>query len=251
VNGFLFISSNPSFTNLSGLSSLTLVNGDLSISSNPSLTNLNGLSSLTEVNGSLTIQNNPSLTSLSGLSALTQLNGRLNIYNNPSLTNLNGLSSLTQLNGSLAIFSNNSITIDFTDIEFYIGSITFDSSNLTLKSTKFIILSNFFLNNSIINIDSNSSITVNQCLYLTNSTLLINLDGEHNNNKTIISFKSSCSNTSNLKYSFYNYSTDFCPSLDVESNSLSVLFVNCNNNKKGVDNSITWIILAVLGSFIL
>jgi len=148
----------------------------------------------------------------------------------------------------LSYLSNNSITIDYTDEEYYIGSLNFDSSNLTLKSTKFIILSNFSLNNSVVNIDLNSSIVVNRCLYITNSTLLINLDGEHIN-KTLITFDPSCSNTSNLKYSFYNTTIDFCPNLDIESNSISVLFLNCNE-KKG-DNS-TWIIIlaVVVGSVI-
>jgi len=74
------------------------------------------------------------------------------------------------------------------------------------------------------------------------------LNGEHNN-KTIITFDPSCSNTSNLKYSFYNTPTDFCANLDVESKSISVLFVNCNDKKE--DNSI-WIIIlvVVLGSII-
>jgi len=80
---------------------------------------------------------------------------------------------------------------------------------------------------------------------------MINLEGENNNNdKTLITFDPSCSNTSNLKYSFYNISTGFCPNLNVESSSISVLFSNCND-KKGEDNSTTWIILAVvLGSII-
>jgi len=100
----------------------------------------------------------------------------------------------------------------------------------------------------MVNLDLNSSIIINKCLYLTNSTLKINLDGEHNN-KTIITFDPSCSNTSNLKYSFYNTPTDFCPSLDVESKSISVLFSNCNKKE---DNSTTWIIIlaVVLGSII-
>jgi len=101
------------------------------------------------------------------------------------------------------------------------------------------------------NIDLNSSIIINKCFYLTNSTLLINLEGKHYN-KTIISFDPSCSNTSNFNYSFYNTPTDFCPSLEVESNSISILFVNCNEMKKGEDNSTTWVIIliVVLGSVI-
>jgi len=147
--------------------------------------------------------------------------------------------------------SNYSVTIDYTDTEYFIGSLNVGSSNLTLKSTQLIILSNFFLNNSIINIDSNSSIIINKCLYLTNSTLLINLDGEHNSNKTLITFDSSCSKTSSLKYSFYNYATDICPNLVVESSSISVLFVNCNYSKGEENSTTTWIIILlamILGS---
>jgi len=165
----------------------------------------------------------------------TRCNERCSCSDGDCFDGINGdgtcLNCSTECN-YLSDLSNNSITIDFTDIEYYIGSLNFESSNLTLKSTIFIILSNFSLINSTMNIDFNSSININKCLYLTNSILLINLDREHNNNKTIMMFNSSCSNTSNLKYSFYNTSIDSCPTLNIESNSISVLFVICNNNEK-------------------
>jgi len=149
--------------------------------------------------------------------------------------------------------SDHTITINFTDIQYYIGLLNFESSNITLKSAKIIILSNFTLNNSVIDMDINSSIIVNKCLSLTNSTLLINLDAEHKNiNKSLITFDPSCSNTSNLTHSFYNSSTNSCPNLNVDSNSISVLYLICNNNKNGGGNSITWIIiLVVVGSVVL
>jgi len=215
VNGTLDIYNNPSLTDLSGLSSLTQVIGDLSIYQQ-SVSYIN-LKNIIFVGGFIKLNEtnlrcyNLSTYLINQTSCCDCTNGYC--LNDTSTCNLcypnffgigcnekcscyddcfEGINgdgtcfNCSITNGEcnyVSYISNNSITIDYTDADYYIGSLNYDSSNLTLKSTKFIILSNFSLNNSVINMDLNSSITINKCLYLTNSTLLINLEGEHNNSK--------------------------------------------------------------------
>jgi len=148
----------------------------------------------------------------------------------------------------ISVLSDNSTTVNFRHETIYIGTLNLISSNLTLVSTKLIILSNFTLNDTVVSLDFGSSIIVNKCLFLTDSTLHINLEGDKNSKSTLITFDPSCSKISNLKHSFYNTTSDSCPNLTVLSNSISVLLSNCNGNNSdnNSDNYSIWIILVVV-----
>ncbi len=134
INGPLTILDNSGdITNLTGLSSLTLVSGNVTIQSCSHLTSLWGLHSLITVGGFFQIKNtrlqglagllnlttissdfildhNDSLVSLIGLSSMNTIGGGISINGDNPLLNLNELGFLTTLGGSLSIESYNGMS---------------------------------------------------------------------------------------------------------------------------------------------
>src|SRR5690606_3301741 len=104
------IQSNPSLTNLDGLSNLQTIGGVLGIVSNPLLTNLNGLSNLQSV-GDFLLEGNSSLINLDGVTNLQSVGNYLWIESNPSLTNLDGLISLQNIGNILIIRNNTNLAV--------------------------------------------------------------------------------------------------------------------------------------------
>jgi len=133
INGFLIINGGSNITDLSGLSSLTVIASELLFENNFNITNLDFFSNLISFS-SLRINNNPILSNVSGLSnisgvqsieiknngALINVNGilaspilitgNIEIQNNPSLSSLSGLSSIEGVvSGNVKIVNNDAL----------------------------------------------------------------------------------------------------------------------------------------------
>ena len=150
ITGNLIIESdeNQSFTDLTGLESLTTVCGGLKIASNDNLTSLIGLENLTTVCSDLYIDINHNLTSLTGLESLTTVGGLLSISYNANMTTLTGLESLTNIGSDLNIVSNTSlISLNSPWDLSYLGGNLYITDNTILPTS----LAKDFANHLILN----------------------------------------------------------------------------------------------------
>ncbi|MBC8321383.1 MAG: T9SS type A sorting domain-containing protein [Bacteroidetes bacterium] len=113
IEYFLHIEDNELLNSISGLENITGLSGNVDIGNYygglPLLEDLSGLDNLVSVGGDLLIAGNHSLTNLSGLNNLSYVGGKLWINNNDSLVDLNGLNNLSSTSGLLWITSNNSL----------------------------------------------------------------------------------------------------------------------------------------------
>ncbi len=116
LNGYIFISSNPSLVNINGMENFDIGQIDeIRIWGNDILNNLEGLEQITSVEGDIEMFWNPNLTSLNGLNNLGYASN-ITITNNDALINMNGLDNLDTILLNLTVGVNLTLN-DFTGLE--------------------------------------------------------------------------------------------------------------------------------------
>jgi len=280
VEGNIYITSNPALVSFIGLSNLTLITGGLKIYGNPNLAMID-LINLNNVTGKIVITDtvlfcgnlsdyiqqyttctycqsfdNSSINCTScypnyfGISCnescecendevcIDGPTGNGSCFTSCELSNFgNTCNTISNLN-----LSSTNIAIN-NKVVYINGATSINSSTISLQSTNLTSLSDFYLQNSVIELDLISLININKCFQLTNSTLIINLN-EQVKNTTLIQFDPTCSKITNIKYKFVNQSNsegNQCPTLNIESNIISITFIPCGNKP-----SSTWIIILIV-----
>ncbi|MBK9736972.1 MAG: hypothetical protein IPO92_19285 [Saprospiraceae bacterium] len=114
IDGYLFIIDCPALTTTAGINSLLSVSGEVKIRNIPSMTNLTGFSAL-HTCGNLNINANQNLAHISGFQALQTVNGFVKIHFNDNLHNLSGLQALHDV--KQIFINNNNILTNLTPLE--------------------------------------------------------------------------------------------------------------------------------------
>lgn len=109
VTGDFYIYNNQVLTNLDGLNNITSIGNDLIIDSNPALISIDGLNGITSVGRDVVIINNDVLIEFNGLYKLVSIGRYLHIPFNLSLENIDGLRNLSIIGSDISIAFNNSL----------------------------------------------------------------------------------------------------------------------------------------------
>jgi len=135
----------------------------------------------------------------------------------------------------------------FINQTIFLGNTSVENGYLSLQSSDLSTL-NFFLNNSTIQINLNSSITILGCFQASNSTIIIDLNSTIINNTTLFKFNATCSNISKLNYQFLNQpDKSLCPTIVNQVASIYIFIKSCsenNNNTLGTQND--WIVIVII-----
>jgi len=112
VNGNLLFSEN-SFTNLDGLSNLSVVGSIIAFYKIPTLTNIDGLNSLKRVGYGLgfAVTNIRNLNGLSNLKTISATDGGLAFVKNPNLTDISGLNNVHGIDKQILVIDLNQYTV--------------------------------------------------------------------------------------------------------------------------------------------
>jgi hypothetical protein len=175
-------------SDLSNLSSLTLIEGNLTIEQCPLLKNLQGLDNLQTVKGNFVIYNTD-LEYLAGLNNLTSVGGNFNIGLNFSLKNLQGLQNLQSIDGNFNVTANNLIP-NFAGLDHLVhinGDFQVENNNglLNFEGLPYLasVGQNFTIggNQVLSNLAGLTSLTtVSGILFIAANTTLSTLDGLQN-----------------------------------------------------------------------
>ena len=101
VENHLRVSRNL-FTNVDGLSNITVIGRDLDMSYNDLLNNINGLSKVESIGNNLKLNNSPYLDSIDGLTNIVSVGGDINL-SNTAIVNYTPLLNLESVGGKITI----------------------------------------------------------------------------------------------------------------------------------------------------
>ncbi len=158
----LWISGCLGNSNFEGFDNLTTIGGSFWLSNNASLLNFNGLENLESIGGFLKIDDNDKLIDLDGLNNVSNIEGKITISDNHYLYSLSGLEGLTSFDYDIEIFDNPDLK-HFTGLD----NLTSIMGSLTITEISDVVSFQGF----------NSLVSIGQDFVLTENENLIDLSG--------------------------------------------------------------------------